>query len=78
MSVVTCLRKAIVGLVVLVVLAGCSGPVGTSRSEQMPLVFEADFEDGSLSDFQPTDPEAWRIEDGNGLLRRTINVSERP
>jgi hypothetical protein len=32
----------------------------------MPLVFEADFEDGSLDVWQATDSAAWRIEDGRG------------
>ena len=33
---------------------------------QVPLVFEADFEDGKLDAWQATDPKAWRIEDKNG------------
>jgi hypothetical protein len=31
-----------------------------------PLVFQADFEDGSLDSWEATDPSAWRIEDGHG------------
>jgi len=51
-----------VGLgLVLVTLAGCNGPGG-----KMPVVFEADFEDGSLNAWQATDPAAWRIEDARG------------
>ncbi|HEC03159.1 MAG TPA: hypothetical protein ENI81_06435 [Phycisphaerales bacterium] len=51
-----------VGLgLVLVTLAGCNGPGG-----KMSVVFEADFEDGSLNAWQATDPAAWRIEDARG------------
>lgn len=51
-----------VGLgLVLVTLAGCNGLGG-----KMPVVFEADFEDGSLNAWQATDPAAWRIEDARG------------
>ena len=31
-----------------------------------PLLFETDFEDDGLDSWQPTDPNAWRIEDGRG------------
>jgi len=30
------------------------------------LRFQADFEDGKLEQWQPTDPSAWRIEEGRG------------
>lgn len=38
--------------------------------EKVPLVFKADFEDGSLNAWKATDPAAWRIEekDGNRVL----------
>jgi len=32
----------------------------------MPVVFEADFEDGRLDAWRATDAQAWRIEAGNG------------
>jgi len=32
----------------------------------MSLLFKADFEDGKLDDWQPTDANAWRIEDLDG------------
>jgi len=38
-------------------------PAGCGR--KTPLVFKTDFEDGSLDAWQPTDPKAWRIEQGN-------------
>jgi len=34
--------------------------------EEMPLMFEADFEDGKVDGWQATDDNAWRIEDGRG------------
>jgi hypothetical protein len=64
MKAVICATMIVVGLVFLFVLAGCSGT--SCCDQQMQLVFEADFEDGSLWDWQPTDPEAWRIEDSGG------------
>lgn len=48
----------------LTVVTGCNG-LG-SGGGKMPLVFEADFEDGSLGVWQATDSAAWRIEDGRG------------
>ena len=63
MRAVICLKMVVAGLVFLVLLAGCSGSAGTCNCKSMPLVFETDFEDGSLWDWQATDPEAWRIED---------------
>jgi hypothetical protein len=42
--------------------AFCATPYTTD----WPLVFEADFEDGSLDLWEATDPSAWRIEDGHG------------
>jgi len=62
MRAIICLKMAVAGLVFLFVFAGCSGTFGTCGCKQMPLVFEADFEDGSLWDWEPTDPQAWRIE----------------
>jgi len=38
-------------------------PAGCGR--KTPLVFKTDFEDGGLDAWQPTDPKAWRIEQGN-------------
>ncbi len=56
-----CLTVAI-GL--LLSLTGCNGLGGGNG--KMPLVFEADFEHGTLDDWQATDPAAWRIEEGRG------------
>ncbi len=66
MRAVTCFKMAVAGSVLLIVAAGCNGPAGTGVGKKMSLVFETDFEDGSLDDWQPTDPEAWRIEDDSG------------
>jgi hypothetical protein len=52
-------------LMLLAVVAGCNGPSGIGGSKKMPLLFEADFEDGRLGDWQATDPAAWRIESGH-------------
>lgn len=49
---------------VLILVAGCNGLGG--GGQKMPMVFEADFEDGSLDAWQATDSTAWRIEDGRG------------
>jgi hypothetical protein len=40
----------------------CARPSWTA----WPLLFQADFEDGSLDLWEATDPSAWRIEDGHG------------
>ncbi len=51
-----------VGLgLVLISLAGCGGLGGSGG--KMPLVFQADFEDGALDAWKATDAAAWRIED---------------
>ena len=40
--------------------------IGTGCGGGMPLVFSADFEEGSLDAWEPTDTKAWRVEDGHG------------
>lgn len=52
--------------VLLVIIAGCVALPNTWDTGEMPLLFEADFEDGSLDAWQATDPAAWRIEQGRG------------
>ena len=64
-KVVRC-KSAVVLLMLLAVAAGCNEPAGMGGGEKMPLVFQADFEDGGLNAWQATDPAAWRIEDGHG------------
>jgi hypothetical protein len=66
MRTVTYLRATLVSLVLLVLAVGCAGPPQIVSGKKMPLVFQADFEDGKLDGWQPTDPAAWRIEDVNG------------
>jgi len=63
MKTVACCRMVVVSSVLLVVVAGCNDLIG---GRKMPLVFKADFEDGSFDAWQATDPAAWRIEDGRG------------
>jgi len=59
-------KVAVISVMLLAVVAGCTGPVEIVSGKKMPLVFEADFEDGRLDAWQATDPAAWRIEDGRG------------
>lgn len=53
-------------LVLLTIAAGCAGLPSLAETGEMPLLFEADFEDGSLDAWEATDPAAWRIEEGRG------------
>ena len=57
------MKRCAITIIALVMLAGCANfaEVGGAK---VPLVFEADFEDGKLDAWQATDPAAWRIEDG--------------
>jgi len=59
----TVARFAVLGLL-LVVATGCNGLGGGDK--KLPLVFEADFEDGALDAWKATDSAAWRIEDARG------------
>ncbi|MHC4740445.1 MAG: hypothetical protein ACYS8Z_00880 [Planctomycetota bacterium] len=59
MRVLTNLSLALTLGAIAVLAAGCGGG-------KMPLVFEADFEDGKLDAWEPTDAKAWRLEDDNG------------
>ncbi|HCO93296.1 MAG TPA: hypothetical protein DIU00_04980 [Phycisphaerales bacterium] len=60
MRAVDCLKIAIVGSVLLVLVAGCNEPDATGIGRGMSLVFEADFEDGNLDAWQATDSGAWQ------------------
>jgi len=60
----TCWQLGIVLFVLIVTAGGCNGLAGIGG--KMPVVFKADFEDGRLDEWKPTDSAAWRIEDGNG------------
>ncbi len=55
---------AVIALAMLTILSGCAEWQWPGSG--MPLIFEADFENADLDAWQPTDPAAWRIEDGNG------------
>ncbi len=57
---------AAVLFVAVLVMSGCGGTSQVSTSEGMPLVFQDSFEDGKLDGWEPTDPNAWRIEDVDG------------
>ncbi len=59
----TCWQLGIVLFVLVVMVGGCNGLAGID-DKKMPLVFQADFEDGNLNAWTPTDPNAWRIENG--------------
>lgn len=60
------LRAALLCSVCLICFFG-SGTAATGGDlSAMPVAFEADFEDGSLARWQPTDSDAWRIERING------------
>ena len=58
-------KANVVLLMLLAVAAGCNGLAGIGGGEKMPLLFEADFEDGRLGEWQATDSFAWRIEPGH-------------
>lgn len=60
------LTVTVVLLMLLAVVAGCTGHAGVNSACEKPLLFQADFEDGKLDDWRATDPAAWRIEDGHG------------
>jgi len=51
-------------LAALAIVSGCTE--WQWPGSEMPLVFQADFENGSLDAWEPTDAAAWRIEEGNG------------
>ncbi len=55
-------------------------PVSAAASDPpagMPLLFSADFEDGKMDAFEPTDPKAWKIaEDGGGKALSLFGKSD--
>jgi len=53
-----------ISLSIWLVTAGCAALPGPGDAGEMPLLFEADFEDHNPGDWQATDPDAWRIEQG--------------
>jgi hypothetical protein len=65
MRTVIVLKATVILLMLLAVAAGCNGLAGIGGGEKMPLLFEADFEDGRLGEWQATDSFAWRIEPGH-------------
>ncbi len=58
--------KVSVVLLLLAVTAGCADQAKMLSDKKLPLVFQADFEDGMLDAWEATDPAAWRIEEGRG------------
>ena len=66
MRTVICWKATVVLLMLLTVAAGCNGLAGIGGGKKMPLLFEADFEDGRIGDWRATDPAAWQIEPGHG------------
>lgn len=59
-------KAAVVLSMLLVITAGCNGVNEMVGSKKVPLLFEDDFENDDIGNWKPTDPEAWRIEEGNG------------
>lgn len=66
MRTIICSKATVVLLMLLALGTGCNGPAEIASGKKLPLLFEADFEDGALYAWQATDAEAWRIEDGYG------------
>jgi hypothetical protein len=58
--------------VLAVVLVGMSGPASSLSADGPPVVFTADFEDGTTKGWDFTDPEAWRVatHDGKHILEQ--------
>jgi hypothetical protein len=61
-----CWKTTVVLLMLLAVAAGCNGLTEIVGGKKMPLLFEADFEDGRIGDWRAIDPIAWRTEPGHG------------
>jgi len=66
MRTVICWTVSFALLMLLIVEGGCAGLRSAGGGLGMPLLFQADFEDGRLDAWQATDPNAWRIEAGHG------------
>jgi len=66
MRTAVCWKVGITLLVSLISAAGCTGLPSIGDTGEMPLLFQADFEDGSLEAWEATDPAAWRIEEAHG------------
>ena len=66
MRTIICSKATVILLMLLALGTGCNGPAEIVGGKKLPLLFEADFEDGTLDAWQATDAEAWRIEDGHG------------
>lgn len=55
-----------ISLLMWLVTAGCGTLPNPGDIGEMPLLFEADFENDGLAIWQATDPAAWRVERGRG------------
>jgi hypothetical protein len=64
MRLVACLCAVLSLLAASLVSVGCAGEESTPTT--MPRLFKADFEDGKLDAWQPTDPAAWKIDEAAG------------
>jgi hypothetical protein len=53
-------------LIWIVISTGCAMLPRPGEAAEMALLFDADFENGSLNEWKATDPSAWRIEQGRG------------
>lgn len=57
---------ALISQLLLIVVGGCGAKMEVIAGQEMPQLFQANFEDGKLDAWQPTDSNAWRIEDDRG------------
>ena len=58
-------KETVVSLLLLIAAAGCTSQEKACTGT-MPLLFQSDFEDGSLDGWEATDAAAWRIEGESG------------
>ena len=65
MKSIFCRKQTFVFLILLIAVVGCNLQEKACTGK-MPLLFQSDFEDGSLESWEATDPAAWRIEEENG------------
>jgi len=69
-------KETVVSLILLTAVVGCTSQEKACTGK-MPLLFQSDFEDGSLYRWEATDPAAWRIEeDGGGKVLALFRQSK--
>ncbi len=60
-----CRKELVISLILLIAAVGCNSQEKACTGT-MPLLFQGDFEDGSLNGWEATDAAAWRIEEESG------------